>query len=1007
MSIQLIREYQTKVEKLIQYSGSRNESALRKAFQDLLESYAQSKHLLLIPELPISGKRITPDGTLKDALRQDWGYWESKDEKDNLEDEIATKLAKGYPTSNMLFEDKRTAVLYQVGAEVERTSFDDADELDHILTRFVSYEPPKVSEFRRSIEQFHADVPALAEELRAIITEQLAANESFRQAMDTFLELCRISINPNIQPADLREMVIQHLLTEDVFMTVFDEAQFHSENVISRKMQEVVGTFYTGTTRHRIRDRIAPYYETVNARAAEIASHFEKQRFLKVLYESFYRAYNPKAADRLGVIYTPEEIVRFMIHGADYLVSKHFDRTLGDRDVEILDPATGTGTFMTELIEHLPAQQLRYKYSNELHCNEVAILPYYIANLNIEYTYKQKTGEYLPFDNICFVDTLDNLGFKRSGTHQPRLEEPWDENIDRIKKQNDRRIAVIIGNPPYNANQLNENENNKNREYPAVDRRIKETYVHNSTAQKTKLYDMYARFFRWASDRVDQNGIVAFVSNNSYLDARGFDGFRKVVADEFSHIYVLDLGGNVRQNPKLSGTTHNVFGIQVGVAIIFMVKTKPRAQRCRIWYTRRPELERAKDKLEYLRTTRFEQVEFEAIHPDKQHNWLNLEESDWDSLIPLVAVSARGKRDMNATRGVFGAFSTGISTNRDEWIVDIDPARLKSKMRHFVEVYSSALKSGDSTFEPSIKWSRNLKQRFSRGQQESFRANRIVRLAYRPFSRHYFYDSEVFVDEDGLLDDVFAPEGNVAICVSGRASSKPFQVLVSDKYYSLDMLEKTQGFPLRLATADGMRENITRWALAHFQAKYGRDIGRGEIFNYVYGVLHDPAYRAKYQAKLRQDLPRIPLYGNFPRWAEWGHKLMDLHLGYETVEAYPLIREDRPASANLAPQARLIARKEASLIEVDSVTTLRGVPPEAWKYRLGNRSALEWVLDRYKERPPKDPTIRERFNTYRFADHKEQVIDLLQRVCTVSVETMKIIGEMEELEAAQRQAGVG
>jgi len=289
---------------------------------------------------------------------------------------------------------------------------------------------------------------------------------------------------------------------------------------------------------------------------------------LKALYQSFYKAYNPKDADKLGIIYTPEEAAQFMIEGADHLIFKHFGKTLGDKGVEILDPDTGTGTFITELIEYLPPEQLEYKYEHEIHCNEVSLLPYYIANLNIEYTYKQKMGVFKEFENICFVDTLDNTGFEHTGK-QLNFFGIVDKNIERIARQNQKKIMVVIGNPPYNANQANENDNNKNREYPEIDARIKDTYIYESTAQKTKVYDMYARFYRWASDRLDKNGIIAFITNSSFLDSRTFDGFRKVVSDEFSHIYIVDLGGNIRKNPKLSGTTHNIFGIQTGVAIVW------------------------------------------------------------------------------------------------------------------------------------------------------------------------------------------------------------------------------------------------------------------------------------------------------------------------------------------------------------------------------------------------------------------------------------------------------
>jgi len=571
MSLQLIQQYHTSVEKIIQYGGSRNESSIRFAFQKLLEQYCADKNLELIAELEYKtsfGAAVYPDGTLKDAMRQDWGYWESKDQYDSLDEEIQKKFDKGYPNTNIIFEDSQTAVLIQNGEEVARSDFKNPTTFHALLNAFVSYEPAEIQTFRDAIETFKEDLPDLLAELRRIIEKQAKTNPKFVKARDDFLELCKESINPHIALADIREMIIQHILTEDIFITVFGESQFHRENNIARELQQVISSFFKGTIRRNILKRISPYIDVIKAAAGNISDHHEKQRFLKVVYENFYKTYSPAKADRLGIVYTPNEIVRFIIESTDYLVHKHFGRLLADDDVEILDPATGTGTFITELIEYLPKHRLPYKYAHEIHCNEVAILPYYVANLNIEYTYAQKMGKYAEFENICFVDTLDNLGFGFSGK-QYGFFDISAENMERIRRQNDRKISVIIGNPPYNANQLNENENNKNRVYPGVDKRIKETYIKRSAAHKTKLYDMYARFIRWASDRLDENGVLAFITNRSFLDARTFDGFRKVVTDEFSHIYVVDLGGDVRKNPKLSGPKHNVFAIQTGVAISF------------------------------------------------------------------------------------------------------------------------------------------------------------------------------------------------------------------------------------------------------------------------------------------------------------------------------------------------------------------------------------------------------------------------------------------------------
>ncbi len=446
-----------------------------------------------------------------------------------LTKEIEKKFAKGYPDDNILFEDSNTAVLIQGGNEVMRASISDANALDAILKAFVSYERPEVETFRKAIELFKEDVPNVAETLRNTMEQAEKHNKFYVEARDEFFELCKEAINPQITLGDITEMMIQHILTADIFNTVFDEPYFHRENNVAKALEKVVDTFFIAEVRKKTLNRIQHYYQAINAAAAGIADHHEKQKFLKAMYETFYKSYNPKAADRLGVVYTPNEIVRFMVESTDYLLHKHFGKFLEDENVEILDPATGTGTFICDIIDHIRTDKLEYKYKNELHANEVAILPYYIANLNIEFTYKQKMEQYAEFQNLCFVDTLDNMGFgyrhKQEGLFAVSA-----ENVERIRRQNKKKISVIIGNPPYNANQQNENENNKNREYPIIDKRIKDTFIKYSTAQKTKVYDMYARFYRWAFDRLDENGVVAFITNRSFIDSRTFDGFRRCVS---------------------------------------------------------------------------------------------------------------------------------------------------------------------------------------------------------------------------------------------------------------------------------------------------------------------------------------------------------------------------------------------------------------------------------------------------------------------------------------------
>ncbi len=996
MSRLLISQYQTEVEKIVQYGGSRKETSIRVAFQNLLNDYCKARDFLLIPELDYrtkSGKVVYPDGTVKDALRLDWGYWESKDQYDNLDEEIEKKLAKGYPNDNILFEDSQTAVLIQGGEERLRVSMRDDEALDGIINAFINYVRPEVEDFREAIDSFKEDLPTILEALRGLIALQSETNRNFVTARDKFLEICRKSINPEISLEDVREMIIQHILTEDIFINIFNESQFHRENNIARELQGVIETFFTGNTKRNTLGTIERYYAVIRRTAANIYNHHEKQKFLKAIYENFYKAYNPKAADRLGIVYTPNEIVRFMIESVDYLVHKHFRKLLADPGVEILDPATGTGTFVTELIEYLPKDKLRYKYKHEMHCNEVAILPYYIANLNIEFTYKQKMGEYEEFEHICFVDTLDHAS---SNIKQMDLFAMSAENTQRIHNQNDRNISVIIGNPPYNAKQDNFNQDNANRSYEAIDKCIKYSYVKEGKAQnQIVVYDMYTRFIRWASDRLNKNGIIAFITNSSFIDALAYDGFRKVVENEFSEIYIIDLGGNVRKNPKLSGTTHNVFGIQTGVAISLMVKRESNNLPCQILYTRRPELDTAAQKLEFLSSTKLNQLDFEHIIPDKKHNWLNQSDNDFDQLLPLIDKEVKSGKSEKA---VFKLFSLGIDTHRDAWVYDVSQNALQQKIKYFIMVYERTLKDENYAERMTIKWDSELTQYLIERVLKKFEPQKIVRSLYRPYTKQFFYFDKHFnfrtfqwfkIFEEGDLKQKY-----IAFVTLGN--SKPFHCLSSNSIIDLHFTGDSQCLPLYYYEKEGNRiDNITDWGLQQFQNHYNdKTLTKLHIFHYTYAVLHYPEYRSKYELNLKREFPRLPFYDNFSQWVEWGSKLMELHINYETVAPYPLTRID--TNNNLKPKPKLKADREKNSINLDDVTFLQDIPKIAWEYKLGNRSALEWILDQYKEKKPKDQTIAERFNNYRFADYKETVIDLLQRVCTVSVETMKIIEAMRD-----------
>jgi predicted helicase len=1020
MSQLLISDYLKQLDIIKKVSGSARETIVREAFKDLLKAWGRQQDLVFIAEYPLktaTKTNIAVDGALLHELRMPLGYWEAKDVADDLDEEIGKKFKKGYPQDNIIFTDDVTAVLWQNRSEVMRCDMTDTHALEKLLKLFFGFERPEIAGFRAAVEQFKEDLPVVLDSLRGMIEHEYKANAQFRKASQKFLAHAQEAINPSLTDADVREMLIQHILTEEIFAKVFDDSEFHRHNNVAHELYALEGEFFTGSLKKQTLKGLETYYAAIRATAAQISDHHEKQTFLKVIYENFYKVYNAKAADRLGVVYTPNEIVRFMIDGADWFTEKHFDKNLIDKDVEILDPATGTGTFICELLEHFRGQpaKLKYKYLNELHANEVAILPYYVANLNIESTYAAITGQYEEFPNLCFVDTLDNVGLHTAvrGTTADIFGSVSEENVARIKRQNSRKISVIIGNPPYNANQANENDNNKNREYPEIDQRIKDTYIHASTAQKTKLYDMYARFFRWASDRLSENGVLAFITNRSFIESRTFDGFRQVVAQEFSEIHLVDLGGDVRANPKLSGTKHNVFGIQTGVAISFMVKRaggskdkKP----ARVFYVRRPEMETAEEKISFLASNAARNLHFDEVQPDKAHNWINLTNNDFDTLLPLASKETKAAKTVAKEKALFKLYTLGISTNRDEWVYDDDHNTLAQKMKFFIERYDKQKR--DKEFDGSIKWSRNLKRRFEQSRQESFDSTRLRSALYRPFCARWLYDSELFIDEHGAFGQVFpnAESDNLLICFTtgGRLGFYPLATN-STPNLTLLSLDANQCLPLyRYDEAGNRADNITDWALKRFTSQYADEIGKGKgarkitketIFCYCYAVLHDPLYREKYALNLKREFPRIPFYKNFWQWAAWGEALMKLHIGYEAVEPFNLKRSDIPdekaLAAGMQPKTLLRADKDAGSIKLDSETALRGIPLEAWDYKLGNRCALEWVLDQYKEKKPKDPTIRETFDTYRFADYKEKVIDLLARVVTVSVETERITQAMK------------
>jgi len=1017
----LINQYLNELATLRRVSGTNRETVVREAFKDLLKAWGKSKNLVFIAEHPMTTNfktNISVDGALMYELRVPFGYWEAKDQDDDLDAEIAKKFRRGYPDSNIIFEDSTQAVLIQKGLEVARCKTDDGPALQRLLDLFFSWERPEIADFKKAVAQFKTDLPAVLTELRRRIDEAQSTNAAFQADAAAFLKQAKTAINPSVTADDVREMLIQHILTEDIFARVFGNDDFHRENNVAQALHRLDATFWRGDVKRQTLQALEPYYAAIRSTASLISSHSEKQGFLKAIYENFYKVYNPKAADKLGVVYTPNEIVRFMIESTDWLCERHFKKSLIDRDVTILDPATGTGTFVVELMEHFRGrpEQLVYKYLTELYANEVAILPYYVANLNIEATYAAIVGKYEEFPGLCFVDTLDNVAALGvySGHQHDLFATISDENSERVKRQNSRRISVVIGNPPYNAWQENYNQNNANRPYERVDQRIAATYVKEGTAQnKNSVYDMYTRFVRWASDRVKDEGVISFIIGRKPFAKAAYDGFRKVIAREFAEIWVFDLGGDVRDNPKLSGTKHNVFGIQTGVAMVFLVKKKGHKGGAVIRYARRPEMETTEEKLSAISSIGgLSKLTVETVQPDRKNDWLDISDNDWEKLLPLVDPGMAASRTTAQHKAIFRLVSNGLKTQRDEWAYDISKGDLAAKARQLVEVYEATRRDPSFSDRETIKWDADLDRHRQAGVLKQFSEQAIIRAAYRPFTRRWLYFDRHFNGRSYQQPALFGSGlSNAAITWSDTAFRADFMSLATDGPWDLHFGASSDGYQgvgrYRYVGNDRL-DNITDWALKLFTDRYGKAaaITKDDIFAYVYAVLHDPVYRETYALNLKREFPRIPLYPDLRKWRDWGQRLLDLHIGYETVAPHPLTRVDAPdpkRAEGTTPAVKLKSDSDTGVVVLDADTQLSGIPPEAWKYKLGNRSAIDWVLDQHKEKTPKDPTIREKFNTYRFADYKEQVVDLLARVVTVSVETVKITDAMAALPTGARE----
>lgn len=1002
---------------------------VRPAFATLLQTAAKPFGWELVAEksLKIGKRRIAPDGTLLDIWGISHGHWEAKDTKDKLDKEIADKLAKGYPTENLLFWTPQRVVLYQHGqAQPEVvTPWDEPARLLGVLKQFLEFAPEAIVQWENAVEEFKDKVPALGKALAGTLKKARKENPAYAGAFATFITTCRTSLNPNLSEAAVEEMLVQHLLTERILRKIFDIEEFRERNAIAADIEKVIGKI---TEKHFRRDdflkALEPFYLAIETAAGTFQDFAEKQKFLNTVYERFFQGFAVKQADVLGVVYTPQPLVQFMIRSVEHVLKEQFRTSLDAENVHIFDPFTGTGNFIVNLMQHISGSALKRKYAAELHCNEVSLLPYYVASMNIEHAYYERMDQYEPFEGICLVDTFETLE-----KEQAEFEIFNEVNSERVKRQRAvKDIRVIIANPPYNAGQQDENDNNKNRRYPEMDGRVKRTYAADGTATlQRKLWDPYVKAIRYASDRLGDAGVVCYVNNNSFIAERSFDGMRKNLAQDFDLIYVLDLGGNVRQHPTLSGTTHNVFGIQVGVSIELFVRFagKGRQRQAEIRHHAVPIPWRKEEKYSFLNeAASVAGVEWTKLNPNSRHDWLTNEwEEEFRAFIPLGSKDAKAGSGV-AGQTIFRTYSLGVSTNRDSVVYDFNAEQLAVRCEQFAEDYNAELERWKRKAKPPkdakalvqyidnfvsydrLKWSRNLKRWFRQGEEMKFKANDVRETAYRPFTRMKLHFARMFVDEAGTSAEAFPTlkqeKSNRMILVPSAGARSPFWCFATHQVPNLNFvsIDSAQCFALDTYSADGKsrRDNIPLSTLNRFSIHYDDDsITREHIFYYVYGFLHHPDYRARYAENLKRELPRIPMLGtkaDFHAFADAGRKLADLHVGYELVKPYPLQRiENDEEPVNWRVESMKLSKDERSVV-YNKWLTLGGVPPEALEYRLGNRSALAWVIDQYRVGRDAEGEIVSDPNA---PDDEEGIVRLVGQVVAVSVETMRLIRALPTL----------
>ena len=899
-------------------------------------------------------------------------------------------------------------------------------------------------------DEWATDIARIAQTNISRITAILdkAENTAEIKAFNSFLKELQDDLNDSITRDEAIEMLAQHIITKPVFDALFEGYSFTQHNPVSIAMQGVLEVL----NEHNLdkeAETLERFYESVRMRAAGISDLKAKQKIIVELYDKFFKNAFPKMTERLGIVYTPVEVVDFIIHSVNDILKSEFGQTLGSKGVHIIDPFTGTGTFVTRLLQSglIGKDELAYKFQNEIHANEIVLLAYYIAAINIEQVYHSIVGgDYVPFGGICLTDTF--ALYEKEDLVSAVLA----DNSTRRRKQKKLDIRVIVGNPPYSVGQVSANDNNANVTYSTLDLSISNSYARHSKATNTKgLMDSYIRAFRWASDRIGASGVIGFVSNASFAEGTAMDGMRKCLADEFSSIYVFHLRGNQRtagEESRKEGGKIFGSGSRTPVAISILVKNPKASEHGKIFFHDIGDYLTREEKLE--KVTEFHSIDgiskangWMPVTPDRHNDWVKQQD---DSFLEFIGI---GDKKSDVEDVIFANYSRGIATSRDAWCYNSSRNGMAQNMQRMsafynaeVERYALACKDLPKnewpdvenflTFDSSkISWNRGLKNDLTRHLQHQFDDGSITTALYRPFTKQHVYFSKHFNDMVYQVPRIFpsALVANRVICLSGPGSQRGFSVMMANAIPDLHAIQTGQFFPLKLYDGNvapsanhslpGMdaennftpRDAITDAGLQHFKDAYkGEAISKEDLFYYIYGLLHSEDYKKRYADNLSKELPRIPAvkkFADFQAFSMAGRKLADLHINYETVAPYQvdiaggaLLLADFNDADYRVTQMKFASKADKTRVVYNHKITMSGIPLEAYDYVVNGKPALEWVMERQAVTTHKDSGIVNDANLWatETMGDASYPLKLFQRVITVSIETMKIVRALPRLD---------